>query len=122
MDSKSFCSWSGGKDSSLSLYKAIENNMNAKFLLNILNETGKRSRSHNLPIEVIEAQSDSLKIPLVTKKASWDQYQEVFINTLKDLKEKGINTGIFGDIDIIDHKKWEEKVCKKAKMKAELPL
>jgi len=48
MNKTSFCSWSAGKDSALSLYKALNNGLDVKYLLNMMNEDGKNSRSHNL--------------------------------------------------------------------------
>lgn len=117
-----FCSWSGGKDSALSLYKALQSNGEAKKLLTMFGETKSRSRSHNLPLSLIKAQSISLGIPMITKKASWQNYEKVFIRTLKEFKDSGIDKGVFGDIDINEHKEWEEQVCKKAGIKACLPL
>jgi uncharacterized protein (TIGR00290 family) len=122
MSNKSFCSWSGGKDSTLSLYKALNDKMDVKYLLNMMNEDGKNSRSHNLSLEIIKAQADSLGIPLITKNTTWDTYEEIFIGTLKQFEKKGIKNGIFGDIDIEDHRKWEEMVCEKANLNAVLPL
>lgn len=122
MSKKSFCSWSGGKDSTLSLYKALNDEMDVKYLLNMLNEDGKKSRSHNLPLEIIKAQADSLGIPLMTKNTTWDTYEEIFIDTLKQFEKEEIKNGIFGDIDIEDHRKWEEMVCEKANLNAVLPL
>jgi len=122
MIKNSFCSWSGGKDSTLSLYKALKNGLEVKYLLNMMNEDGKNSRSHNLSLEILKEQSDSLDIPLITRNTSWDNYEELFIDTLKRFKDEEINSGIFGDIDLEDHRKWEEKVCNKAGLKAVLPL
>ncbi|MDZ7671855.1 MAG: diphthine--ammonia ligase [Halanaerobiales bacterium] len=122
MSNKSFCSWSGGKDSTLSLYKALKDGLEVKYLLNMMNEDGKNSRSHNLSLEIIKAQADSLGIPLITKNTTWDTYEEIFVDTLKQFEKEGIKNGIFGDIDIEDHRKWEEMVCKKAKLNAVLPL
>ena len=122
MNKTSFCSWSAGKDSALSLYKALNNGLDVKYLLNMMNEDGKNSRSHNLSLEILKEQSDSLDIPLITRNTSWDNYEELFIDTLKRFKDEEINSGIFGDIDLEDHRKWEEKVCNKAGLKAVLPL
>jgi len=122
MNNNFFCSWSGGKDSALSLYKAIQKDLKPKKLLNMMNEKGENSRSHNLPLSILKAQAESLNIPLTTKRSSWDDYEEIFINTLKDFKKEGIDKGVFGDIDLAEHREWEEKVCNKAGLEAVLPL
>ena len=48
--------------------------------------------------------------------------RKVFVETLKDLKAKGCDYGIFGDIDLEAHREWEEKVCAAAGIEAVLPL
>ncbi len=41
---------------------------------------------------------------------------------MKEFTSRGIRAGIFGDIDIEDHRKWEERVCGAAGLSASLPL
>ena len=116
------CSWSGGKDSCLALYRAVSVGAKPTFLFTMLDESGKRSRSHALPLEVLEAQAHSLGIRLRTASASWSEYEAVFIATLQEFTECGIEVCVFGDIDIDSHREWEEMVCGKAEMQAYLPL
>lgn len=70
----------------------------------------------------MRAQAAALGIELITPRASWQDYERVFIETLRDLKAKGCDYGIFGDIDLQAHRDWEEKVCAAAKTEAVLPL
>lgn len=116
------CSWSGGKDSCLALYRAMRAGGEPLFLLSMLREDGERSRSHGLPPDLLQAQASSLGIPLVTRATSWPDYEAVFIAALQELKAAGVRTGVFGDIDIDDHRLWEEKVCAAAGIDACLPL
>ncbi|HEY73528.1 MAG TPA: diphthine--ammonia ligase [Thermoflexia bacterium] len=116
------CSWSGGKDSCLALYRAASAGARPKFLLTMLQEDGKRSRSHGLARDVLQAQALALGIPLLTRATSWDEYEAVFVAALQGLSEAGIEAGVFGDIDIEDHRLWEEKVCGAAGIGAYLPL
>ena len=116
------CSWSGGKDSCLALYRAVRAGATPSLLLTMLQENGERSRSHGLPLEILQAQAASLGTPLITRTASWSQYEPVFIATLQELQKTGVEAGVFGDIDSEDHRLWEEKVCKAARIKAHLPL
>ncbi len=116
------CSWSGGKDSCLALYRAMQAGREPLFLLSMLRDDGERSRSHGLPPDLLQAQALSLGIPLVTRTASWSDYEAVFIAALQELKAMGVETGVFGDIDIDDHRLWEEKVCAAAGIDACLPL
>ena len=116
------CSWSGGKDSCLALHRAIQAGAEPRFLLSMLREDGARSRSHGLEPAVLEAQAASLGIPLITRPASWDEYESVFVGALQELEAEGVRAGVFGDIDLDDHRAWEEKVCAAAGIEPYLPL
>ena len=106
-----FCSWSGGKDCCLALYHAIQNGGTAKALVTMLTEEGDRSRSHGLPIGVIQQQAAALGMPLIVYKSSWDDYEETFLSALRQFKREGIGCGVFGDIDLEPHLEWVERVC-----------
>lgn len=117
------CSWSGGKDSAYALMVAKSSGYTPVVLLNMMNENGKVSRSHGLPIEILNDQANALNLPLVTIPSTWENYEENFINTLKQIKaDYNIDGIVFGDIDIQQHREWEEKVCDAANIEAILPL
>jgi diphthine-ammonia ligase len=119
-----FCSWSGGKDSCLSLYKAILNGDHPKFLITTCVEDEARSHSHGLSLDVLDAQAQSLNIELITIATSWENYENNFVKTIKKIKmmDDKIQYGAFGDIDIEAHAQWEKNVCAAAGIKAYLPL
>jgi uncharacterized protein (TIGR00290 family) len=117
-----FCSWSGGKDSTLSLYKAIKEGGNPCFLLTMMIETGDRSRSHGIPKEVLEEQARCIAIPIRFCSTSWKSYTENFLEELNFFKNLEIQKGIFGDIDIESHRQWVQNVCNIAKIIPCLPL
>ena len=106
-----FCSWSGGKDSCLALHHAIKNGGQPRALFTMLAEDGAASRSHALPKTLIEAQARSLRLPSFSRSASWTQYEEQFILALHEFKKSGIDVGVFGDIDIDEHREWVRRVC-----------
>ncbi len=116
-------SWSGGKDSCYAAISAKEQGFHLKMALNVLNEEGEISRSHGIPISILQAQAKAANLPLHTFSSSWNDYEEKFIHALKHCKKShGITHAIFGDIDLDEHKAWEEKVCSIAGLKAILPL
>jgi len=117
-----FCSWSGGKDSCLSLYHAIQRGGRPQCLLTMLDETGMRSRSHGLPKDLVIRQAERLGLPVVFRSATWDQYESRFIDALNEMKEKGMHTGVFGDIDVEAHLEWVRRVCDTAGATAYHPL
>jgi len=117
-----FVSWSGGKDSCLSLYRALKDGFKVKFLLNMLGEDGSTSRSHGLRKEVIDAQAKAIGIPIVYGQTSWESYEEEIKKIIKDLKSQGVKGGVFGDLNLPEHKEWVEKVCSDLGIKAFEPL
>lgn len=117
-----FCSWSGGKDSCLALYHAIQSEGIPKALLTMFTEDGERSRSHGLPIGVIQQQAKALGIPLFARNASWDEYEDVLTCALRDFKQQEIGCGVFGDIDLEPHLEWVKRVCSSVAVEAYEPL
>lgn len=117
-----FCSWSGGKDSCLALHRAVKQDLRPRMLLTIMNETGARSRSHGLAMDVLQQQAAALNIPLVMRSASWNEYERVFMETLEWIKSNGIEYGVFGDIDLEDHLEWVRRVCGSVGVKPIQPL
>jgi len=117
-----FCSWSGGKDSCLAFYHAIQNGGIPKTLFTMLRDDGERSRSHGLPVDLIERQAKSLGVSLVVKKSSWNEYEKVFLSAIREFKENGISCGVFGDIDLEPHLEWVERVCSMVTIKPYEPL
>lgn len=106
-----FCSWSGGKDSCLALYHAIQEGNTPRYLFTMMMEDNQVSRSHGLPQSVLEQQSHQLGIPIVFRSATWDEYEATFLAALHEFKADGIEAGVFGDIDIEAHRDWCLRVC-----------
>jgi len=117
-----FASWSGGKDSCLACYRAIDSGLKVRYLANTITEDGKRSRSHGLPAKVIQVQSEAVGIPLVQRRTTWDNYEVEFKSMLRTFKQEGVNGGVFGDIDFVEHWQWVERVCREVDITPHLPL
>jgi uncharacterized protein (TIGR00290 family) len=122
MLTQSIASWSGGKDSCLALWRAQKAGANITHLLTALDESGMKTRSHGVTKDLICAQGESLGMRNTFISASWQEYEKHFIGELKQLHALGIREAIFGDIDLIAHREWEEFVCMKAGLTAVLPL
>jgi uncharacterized protein (TIGR00290 family) len=116
------CSWSGGKDSCLALYRLLSAGGRLTRLVTMFTEDGERSRSHGLPRSVLEAQAAAIGAPLLSAAATWDEYEAAFVKLLRAARDQGATTAVFGDIDIPRHRAWEENVCRQAGLAASLPL
>lgn len=116
-------SWSGGKDSCFALMKAKEAGMKPAVLLNVMNESGKISRSHGIPESILQAQAKAAGLPIHLISSSWQDYEKNFVEALSTLKKQyQLTDAVFGDIDLQAHRDWEEKVCASAGLNAFLPL
>lgn len=117
------CSWSGGKDSCFALMQMIEQGSVLAGLVNMMNENGIISRSHGIPLSILQQQADAMNTPLTAIPTSWQDYEMNFTRTIQNIKNvSGVSTMVFGDIDLQAHRDWEEKVCATAGLTACLPL
>ncbi len=119
---KVFSSWSGGKECALATYRAISQGHEVLYLLNFVSEDGERSRSHGIKAGVLALQAEAIGIPLIQVKTSWENYEENFKKVARALKNRGIEGGVFGDMDLEEHREWVERVCSEIGIKAFLPL
>jgi len=118
-----FCSWSGGKDSALALHKAARAGAEPRLLISMLTEGGERSRSHGLRRELLAAQAEAMGLPIRFGSATWAGYEAEFRRLAGEgAAAIGARTGVFGDIDLAEHREWVERVCGEAGLRAELPL
>jgi uncharacterized protein (TIGR00290 family) len=115
-------SWSGGKDCCLAMHRARAAGLEVRTLLAMFDETGERTRSHGITRAVIQAQAEALGLELVAAGASWADYETVFVEALTGLRARGVTDVVFGDIDLLPHREWEEKVCAAAGVTPHLPL
>ncbi len=115
-------SWSGGKDSCLALWRARQSGISIARLITAMDESGASSRSHGVPPELLRAQAHALGAQIRFYDTSWKSYEEKFVSVLKDAHNDGIRHAVFGDIDLVPHREWEEKVCAQAGLQANLPL
>ncbi len=117
-----FCSWSGGKDSCLALYDTLAKGWTPKVLFTMMREGGEYSRSHGLPASLIELQAKALRIPAVLCASGRDDYEGNFIKVLSSFRKCGIEHGVYGDIDIEEHREWVERASATAGIAAHEPL
>jgi diphthine-ammonia ligase len=121
-DKRFICSWSGGKDSCLALWRVIRAGGYPACLLTMLNEEGHVSRSHGLPRRLLSDQAKNMGIPIFFRSASWQSYEAEFSAALREFHDRGIATAVFGDVDLDDHRDWCRRVSAAAGLEAKHPL
>jgi len=119
---EAFCCWSGGKESALSFYRAKGSGIHITYLINMISEDGRYSRSHGVDSELLRSQGNSIGIPILQYRTTWESYEGEFKRAISKVKEKGICVGVFGDIDLQEHRDWIERVCKEMEVQPFLPL
>ena len=117
-----FCSWSGGKECTLSLYRAIRSGVKVMHLVNMVTEDGLHSRTHGVSAALLQLQAEAIGIPLIQRPATWDTYEREFKMLLSEMRRKGIGHGVFGDIDLEEHRTWVERVSSECSITPSLPL
>ncbi|MGQ9375138.1 diphthine--ammonia ligase [Acinetobacter tandoii] len=118
---KFVASYSGGKDSSLALYQAMQMG-EAVALIVMLEEQGLKSRSHGMSLDIIHAQANAIGLPIFTASATWQDYESHFIQLLQKAQILGAETLVTGDIDLMAHAEWNQSVCDKSQLSLCMPL
>jgi uncharacterized protein (TIGR00290 family) len=108
---RTISSWSGGKDSCLACYKALKQGYDVKYLLNFISMESKRGCFHGIEQDLIKLQAQNIGIPLVQKETTADmkEYEKEFKEAVSGIKDA--EAMVFGDIYLLDHKSWVERVC-----------
>jgi uncharacterized protein (TIGR00290 family) len=119
---KAFVSWSGGKESCLACYKATLKGLEVACLVNMVTIDGTHSMTHRMRSGILRAQAECIGIPIIQKKTTWDTYEKDFKEVVRELKAEGVETGVFGDIDIQEHREWVHCVCEESGIEALEPL
>ncbi|WP_297246283.1 diphthine--ammonia ligase [uncultured Brachyspira sp.] len=122
MSKKFVMSYSGGKDSTLALYKMIKDGYIPQYIMTTINEEDKHSWFHGISKELFDEVSKCLDIPHIAINTTHYTYRVNFIEELKKVKEEGINICAFGDIDIQMHRDWAENLCKESGFESKFPL
>ena len=123
---KAIFSWSGGKDSAYCLNKVLSENLfDIKYLLTSINYNFKRISMHGVREELLNAQAESIGIPLLkvwVKEGTNAEYEKQMENILLKAKADGIEYVIFGDIFLEDLRIYRENNLAKIGMKGIFPL
>lgn len=115
-------SYSGGKDSSLAIYKAIQEGLEPQTLLVTWNEDQNASWFHSVPEVILKRTEEALGIPLRLIRTGGDDYEKNFEDTLREEWKQGAEICVFGDIDLHEHLEWGRTRCQNIGLKAIFPL
>lgn len=121
---KAACSWSGGKDSALAFWRAVNCGFDIAMIANFVTLSNGRCCFHGIPVDLISDQAECMNVELlqVDMPETVEGYENKFRQMLRELKSSGFEAMIFGDIYLDEHRDWVEKVCGTENIQAILPL
>lgn len=115
-------SYSGGKDSMLAMYRAKMAGHEPVAILTMFDTKQNRNFFHGLSEPLLSRVSEALGLPVIIGRSAGEDYNEVFQSCLEQAMTLGAELCVFGDIDIVDHRKWCEDRCLAAGIEPYLPL
>jgi uncharacterized protein (TIGR00290 family) len=71
---------------------------------------------------MLRAQARALGVPLVTRSATWGDYEAAFLSALQEMSAVGVRAVVFGDIDGESNRRWAEMLCTRGGLRAVEPL
>ncbi len=120
-------SWSGGKDSTMSLYTLKQSpEYEVVGLLTTITSAYDRISMHGVRRTLLEAQANALGLPVYTvelsQKPSNEEYEAKMATMLQTFRQQGIDTVAFGDIFLEDLKAYRMQKMEEAGMTAIFPI
>jgi uncharacterized protein (TIGR00290 family) len=101
-------SWSGGKDSTLALDRAVRAGLQVRYLVTLYDPATGRVRFHGTTVEILERQAAALDRELLALPAPWERFDQVFQDGLDTLCRRGVTGMLFGNIHLTDVRTWYE--------------
>ncbi len=127
MTKKIILSWSGGKDSAITLHE-LKNDPEYEIetIFTTVTEGYDRISMHGVRRTLLEKQADALGLDLetltISKKSSDEEYEIRMRAFLEKQIKEGITTVAFGDIFLEDLRKYREDKLRLVEMTAVFPL
>ncbi len=111
---KALLSWSSGKDSAWSLHLLrMRREVEVVGLLTTVNEAHARVAMHAVRIELLEAQSQAVGLPLwpvaIPSPCSNAEYEAAMAGAIERAKAEGITVMAFGDLFLEDIRRYREE-------------
>ncbi|MFW5748952.1 MAG: diphthine--ammonia ligase, partial [Chloroflexota bacterium] len=127
MKERVILTWSGGKDSALTLLKLQHAyRYEVVALLSTVNSETGSTVSHNIPLPLIQAQAEAIGLPLhmvdLPPEPSNQEYENRMDEALSALRGTSIDQVAFGDIFLEDIREFRDQHLSRIGMKGIYPL
>lgn len=124
---RSIVNWSGGKDSTLTLYKILQSEQyEVVSLFTTISNKLRRITMHGVREELLDQQALVLGLPLTKLELptsdTMDLYNQLMQEQMEKFIQKGVESSIFGDIHLEDLKLYREQQLAKVGLKGVFPI
>jgi diphthine-ammonia ligase len=116
--------FSGGKDSTMAIYKAIEEGHSVEYLVSMISDNPESYMFHVPNIHITDLSSEAMGIPLIKAKTHGVKERELedLKVVLNDLKNKGIEAIFTGALASEYQKSRIDQLCKDIGLASKAPL
>ncbi len=116
--------FSGGKDSTMAIYKAIEEGYSVEYLVSMISENPESYMFHVPNIHITELSSEAMGIPLIKAKTHGEKEMELedLKTVLIDLKNKGVEAIFAGALASEYQKSRIDHLCDDIGLISKAPL
>jgi uncharacterized protein (TIGR00290 family) len=122
---KALVSWSSGKDSAWALH-LIRHEVEVVGLVTTVNEAFDRVAMHGVRRALLQAQTDSLGLPLWIVPLPWpcsnEQYEGIMAALCRRAASAGIDAVVFGDLYLADVREYRERQLRGTGIEPLFPL
>ncbi len=113
---------SGGKDATIALDRARRSGIDIRYLAAFYDAPTERVRLHGLRREFLETQAAALGLEPVLASVPDSQFDAVFVEVLRDLRQRGVEGIVFGNVHLADVRAWYELRVRNAGLEHVEPL
>jgi predicted ATP pyrophosphatase (TIGR00289 family) len=116
--------FSGGKDSTMAIYKAMEDGWEVEYLLSMHSENPHSYMFHVPNIHLTQLLSQAMEIPLIRAKTPGEKEEELedLQNALTNLKNRGVEAVFTGAIHSEYQKSRIDNLCHEVGLESVAPL
>lgn len=125
MPGKALFFWSTGKDSAAAL-QAVGSEWQIESLVTTVNRPEGHVAVHHVPERLLDGQAAAMRLPLekivIPSPCPNREYESRLLAALRPYRERGIDTVVFGDINLTDIRDYREALLSRADMRCLFPL
>ncbi len=116
--------FSGGKDSTMAIYKAINDGWNVEYLVSMISKNTESYMFHTSNINLTKLSSVAMEIPLIRAYTPGEKEKELddLRGILKELKNKGVEAIFSGALASSYQKTRIDKICQDLSLQSIAPL